>query len=211
MKKDPYRRIARFYDVLIEPLMRALRVIGMKLQPPVEGMRVLEVGCGTATFLDLYERAGCITVGIDNSLAMVDTARRKLNGRAPIHIGDAARLPYGKRMFDLIIMSMTLHEMPLSVRPAVLNEACRVLKESGRILTIDYHHGPQRSILGHVTKISTYLIEFAAGGEHFRNYRKFMAGGGLPALIAPRQLSVEKKRIVGWGNIALYLLRLKST
>lgn len=210
MRKDPYRRIARFYDVLIEPLMRVLRVIGMKLQAPAEGMRVLEVGCGTATFLDLYERAGCLAVGIDSSSAMVDTATRKLNGRAPIHIGDASRLPYGKRVFDLIIMSMTLHEMPSSVHPKVLKEACRVLKESGRILIIDYHHGPPRSLLGHVSKFLNYSIEFVAGGEHFRNYRKFLTGGGLPALIDPHQLSVVNKRIVGWGNIALYLLRLKS-
>ncbi len=183
----------------------------MKLQPPAEGMRVLEVGCGTATFLDLYERKGCIAVGIDSSLAMVDTARRKLIGRASIHIGDASRLPYGKRVFDLIIMSMTLHEMPSSVRPTVLNEACRVLKESGRILIIDYHHGPPRSPLGHVSKISSYWIEFVAGGEHFRNYRNFLAAGGLPALIDPHQLSIVNEKIVGWGNIALYLLSLKST
>jgi hypothetical protein len=108
-------------------------------------------------------------------------------------------------------MSMTLHEMPGSARPKVLNEACRVLKESGRILIIDYHPGSPHSFLGHVSKISSYLIEFTAGGEHFRNYRYFLAGGGLPALIDTQHLSVINERIVGWGAIAIYLLSVKST
>lgn len=36
--------------------------------------------------------------------------------------------------FDAAIMSMTLHEMHATIRPAVLKECSRVLKKSGRIL-----------------------------------------------------------------------------
>jgi demethylmenaquinone methyltransferase/2-methoxy-6-polyprenyl-1,4-benzoquinol methylase len=206
MTKDPYRRIARIYDPLIEPLMRVYREIGMRMLPPESGMWVLEVGCGTGSFLNLYSRANCRTVGIDRSPAMVKAAGSKLSGNAVVNTGDASQMPYKDYAFDAVIMSMTLHEMRATIRSAVLKECSRVLKKSGRFLVIEYHPGPYRFPAGIYSKILSYGIEFAAGREHFRNYRNFLAGGGLPGLIAEHRLKIETQKIVSGGNLALYLL-----
>ena len=40
MKDDPYKQSAKKYDSFVEPFNRALRKIGMKLYPPVAGMKV---------------------------------------------------------------------------------------------------------------------------------------------------------------------------
>jgi ubiquinone/menaquinone biosynthesis C-methylase UbiE len=83
----------------------------------------------------------------------------------------------------------------------------RVLKNSGRILLIDFHPGPIRPFKGWLTKLIIFLSEVAAGREHFRNYRHFMTIKGLPALITEHALVVEKQRIVSGGALALFLLR----
>ena len=40
MKDDPYKKSDKKYDSFVEPFNRALRKIGMKLYPPVAGIKV---------------------------------------------------------------------------------------------------------------------------------------------------------------------------
>ncbi len=207
MKADPYKKIAKLYDTLLGPLTSGLRALGMKMFPPREGMAVLDVGCGTGIYLELYQKAGCNVYGIDQSPSMLQVARNKLGESADLYRGDASNMPYQDKEFDLIIMSTVLHEMPREVRAVVINEAKRTIKEDGRILLIDFHPGPIRALKGWLHKIIITFIEFAAGGEHFKNYSDFIANKGLPALISTHGLSVDEEKIVGGGNIALFLLR----
>jgi len=207
MKVDPYRKIARLYDTFIGPLTSGLRALGMKMFPPREGMAILDVGCGTGTHLEHYQKAGCNVSGIDQSPSMLQVARNRLGESANLYMGDASNMPYPDKEFDLIIMSTVLHEMPRAVRSAVINEAKRTLREDGRILLIDFHPGPIRPLKGWLYKSIITLIEFAAGGENFKNYRDFIADKGLPALVSAHGLSIDKEKIVSGGNIALFLLR----
>ncbi len=176
------------------------------MYPPKEGMAVLDVGCGTGARLELYKQAGCQVFGIDLSPAMLQMARNRLDEAANLYMGDASNLPFSDRKFDLIIISTALHEMPRLVRSAVINEAVRTLNETGRILLIDFHPGPLRPLKGWIHKGMITFVEMAAGREHFRNYRDFIARKGLPALILKHGLSVDKEKIVSAGNIALFLV-----
>jgi len=207
MKADPYKKIAKLYDTLLVPLTSGLRALGMKMFPPREGMAVLDIGCGTGAYLEHYQKAGCNVFGIDQSPSMLQVARNRLGESANLYMGDASNMPYQDKKFDLIIFSTVLHEMPREVRAAVINEAKRTIKEDGRILLIDFHPGPIRPLKGWLYKSIITLIEFAGGGEHFKNYRDFIANKGLPAIASTHSLSVDKEKIVGGGNIALFLLR----
>ncbi len=207
MKVDPYKKNAKLYDTFIGPLTSGLRALGMKMFPPREGMAVLDVGCGTGIHLELYQKVGCNVYGIDQSPSMLQVARNRLGESANLYMGDASNMPYQDKEFDLIVMSTVLHEMPRAVRSAVINEAKRTIKEDGRILLIDFHPGPIRPLKGWLYKSIITFIEFAAGGEHFKNYRDFIANKGLPAIASARGLSVDKEKIVSGGNIALFLLR----
>lgn len=206
MKVDPYKNIAGFYDRVFEPLNRGLRAIGMKMCPPKGGMHVLDVGCGTGIHLELYQKAGCIVSGIDMSPAMLHAARNRLGEGADLYLGDASSMPYQDGKFDLIIMSTVLHEMPPGVRDAVIDESKRTCKQDGRILLIDFHPGPIRPFKGWIYKGIILVAEIAAGREHFKNYRDFISKEGLTGLISTHELSVDQKKIVTGGNMALYLL-----
>jgi demethylmenaquinone methyltransferase/2-methoxy-6-polyprenyl-1,4-benzoquinol methylase len=207
MKVDPYKKNAKLYDTFIGPLTSGLRALGMKMFPPREGMAVLDVGCGTGIHLELYQKAGCNVYGIDQSPSMLQVARNKLGDSANLYMGDASDMPYPDKKFDLIVMSTVLHEMPRAVRAAVINESKRTLKEEGRILLIDFHPGPIRPLKGWLYKSLITFVEFTGGREHFKNYRDFIANKGLPAIASAHGLSIDKKKIVSGGNIALFLLR----
>jgi demethylmenaquinone methyltransferase/2-methoxy-6-polyprenyl-1,4-benzoquinol methylase len=203
---DPYGRTARFYDALVEPPNAVLRKIGLKICPPREGMKVLEVGCGTGTNLSLYENAGCDVFGIDLSPAMLEVARRKLGERADLRLADAAELPYADDSFDLVTAFLTLHEMPTATRTAAMAEMVRVVNREGRLLLIDYRSGPIRFPKGFF-KAFIVSMEVAAGREHFHNYRDFLAREGLPGLISAYGPSVETEKVVSAGNMLAYVAR----
>ena len=208
MKSDPYKNSTKIYDRFIGPTTIVLRKIVLKMNLPKKGMRVLEVGCGTGLNLKLYQEAGCEIHGIDLSPSMVNAASKKLGEKADISVGDASQMPYQDNSFDLVVGMFTLHEMPGSIRLPVINEMARVMKMDGRLLLVDFHPGPVRFPKGWFYKAAIFFIERCAGREHFRNYRDFIANKGLPPLIETNNLHIEKKKIVGKGNLALFSLSL---
>ena len=206
MAEDPYKKAAKTYDRYVEPFIAFIRQMGIKMYPPQNGMYVLDVGCGTGTNLMLYHEAGCKVFGIDLSPAMVEVAQKKLGGCAEIRQGDASKMAYSDGLFDLVIGFLTLHEMPSRIRPAVISEMARVMKPDGRILLIDQHPGPFRFPRGWIYRAIILFFEIMAGREHFRNHRDFLSRQGLPNLISTQNLRVVSKKIVGGGNIALFLV-----
>lgn len=206
MQTDPYRRIAGWYDRVMGPLNGALPAIGLALEPVEPGAAVLDVGCGTGSFLAAYVAAGCRGFGIDASPAMLERAERRLGGRADLRLGDATRLPYEDDSFELVLAATLLHELDEPARGAALAEMARAVKPGGRVLVVDYGTDPLR-IKGLVMRWLSLLPERAAGRTHFRNFRSFLAAGGLPALLGDAGLAVERVRMVAGGNLGLFLLR----
>lgn len=207
---DPYRFIASRYDQLIEPLNAKLKNIALSLCPPRAGLAVLDVGCGTGTLLERYVDLGSRAFGIDPSSAMLEVARRRLGSRAELALGDARAMPFGEDSFDVVTFSMMLHELAPTMRNAVVREACRVLRADGRLLVIDYHHGPFGFPRGWLVKGFTFSVERIAGGEHFSGYRHFVTHGAIPGLARNHTLEIETHKIVGHGNFGVFLLRPRS-
>ena len=208
MIRDPYYKLAKYYDRFVDPPTAAIRKIALKMCPLKENMRILEVGCGTGTNLKVYQRFGCKVHGIDSSPSMVKTASEKLGEQADIKFGNASLLPYSDNCFDLVIVMLTLHEMPCSTRPLIINEMARVIKKNGYLLFVDYHPGPIHFPKGWLYKIIILFFEIAAGREHFENYRNFIAGKGLPPLIKTNNLNIEKKKVITGGNLALFSVKM---
>lgn len=209
--KDAYRNIAGIYDRLFEDMNKGLRLAGVRMFRPSKGMNILDVGCGTGTHLELYQRYGCSLYGIDLSPSMLEVARTRLGDSARLDLGDATSMPYEDREFDLIISMLSLHEMAQQTRSGVLSEMKRVLKDDGHILLIDFHPGPYQPIQGWISKVIIFFSELAAGREHFRNYRQFIATKGLSTLATLSRLEVEKQNILAGGTFAVVLATYKKT
>lgn len=208
--KDAYRNIARIYDSLFENMNKGLRLAGVRMFRPSKRMNILDVGCGTGAHLELYQRYGCNLYGIDLSPSMLEVARTRLGASARLELGDATNMPYEAHIFDLLISMLSLHEMSPQTRSGVIFEMKRVLKDDGLILLIDFHPGPYQPLQGWISKVVIFFSELAAGKEHFRNYRQFIAAKGLPTLATQNELEVEKQSILAGGTFAVLLVAPKK-
>lgn len=209
MTKDPYHVTAKIYDSIFDSMNKGLKLVGIRMFRPSKGMNILDVGCGTGSQLALYQRYKCNLYGLDQSPSMLAVAQNRLGDGAQLDLGDASQMPYENGKFDLAISMLSLHEMSPKVRSSALSEMVRVVKESGRILLIDFQPGPAQPFQGWISKIIITFSEIAAGKQHFQNYRHFMATGGLSALITQQNLTLEKQQILAGGTFANFLARKK--
>jgi ubiquinone/menaquinone biosynthesis C-methylase UbiE len=108
---------------------RRLSLISPYLQKS-SGMRVLDVACGTGTYLKLAEDFGADVVGCDISESMVRICKKK--GLKALFINDYHYLPFKDRTFDL---ALCVAAIPYSASPMiVLKELCRVLQNKGTLI-----------------------------------------------------------------------------
>jgi ubiquinone/menaquinone biosynthesis C-methylase UbiE len=206
MDFDPYKYSAPLYDFFAGRLSVFLDRTRMRLAPPLQGMNVLDVGCGTGSDLKLYHQAGCRVHGVDLSPAMLKVARRKLGKSADLRLCDAADMPYEDDFFDLVLATYTLHEMHYEHRPVVIREMTRVLKRDGRLLLIDFLPGPFSFPGGWMIRSLILLLEIMSGREHLNNGRDFLRRGGLLGLINHAQMNIESTISLGAGNIGFFLV-----
>jgi SAM-dependent methyltransferase len=109
--RDQYKNSAKWYDRIIEPLISGLRATGLKMYPVNEDMAILDIGCGTGSFLTCYKKYTSKIFGIDLSPSMIKVARKKLGEKANIILGSATKTEFKAHYFDLITCSLILHEL----------------------------------------------------------------------------------------------------
>ena len=204
---EPYERFAPIYDLVVEPFNASLRKYVLHIAQPEEGMKVLEVGCGTGANLALFAGKGCAVSGIDLAPPMLEQAKKKLGDEADLRHGDASAMPFDDNSFDLVLAFLTIHEMPAEVRSNVVAEMARVVTTKGRLLFVDFHQGPYSFPKGWIYRSVIVPIEIAAGREHFRNHRDFLSKDGLPGLIKENGLHVEKEKQTGGGTMLVATAR----
>jgi ubiquinone/menaquinone biosynthesis C-methylase UbiE len=126
------RRWARYVELsTLETLRRS---------PLVQGLRVLDVGCGTGSILTAIAAAqpGIVVTGMDLSERMLHVAANKADVTSRLVCADAQYLPFIEAYFDIVFSVSVLHYLP-SPRHA-LAEAGRVLKPGGRLVITDWCH-----------------------------------------------------------------------
>lgn len=93
---------------------------------------VLDLACGDGYLLELLLRRGqpeLRSIGVDMSEAELDGARRRLGGRAELHLGRAQSIPLQDACCDFVLSHMAIFLM--DDLPAVASEIRRVLKPGG--------------------------------------------------------------------------------
>ncbi len=108
--------------------------VGM-LPRSVDGLDVIELGCGTAYVSSWLARRGARPVGIDNSPAQLETARRlqaEFGVEFPLRLGNAEQTPFPDESFDLAISEYgaSIWCDPYRWIP----EAARILRPGGQLV-----------------------------------------------------------------------------
>lgn len=125
-----------------------------------EGMKVLELGCGTGDMWKNREsliRACSKLILSDFSEGMVETAKNNIGsfGNMEYKVIDIQEIPYENETFDIVIANMMLYHVPDIDKG--LSEVRRVLKRDGCFYCATYgEHG----IVEYLSKIlSAYGVE----------------------------------------------------
>jgi len=184
-----------FYQVFIDPLINGLRRrIASMILP---GEKVIDIACGTGALSIAMARNASHVTGIDLSDDMIITARRKANNRRSPNVTfellDATDLSsYADGTFDVAVSTLAMHQFDPETGVKVLTEMRRI---ANGIIIADYNC-PMKP--GPAAWLSV-TIERAAGGDHYRNFRKYMAGGGLERLAAEAGLAINTREERGEG------------
>ena len=100
----------------------------------LEGLDAIELGCGTGYVSSWLARRGARPVGIDNSPAQLETARRfqqEFGVDFPLHLGNAERTPFADASFDFAVSE---YGASIWCDPyAWIPEAARILRPGGRL------------------------------------------------------------------------------
>ncbi len=109
-------------------LEREKRLLHNLISPwPRRGQRLLEVGCGTGLFLEMFWENGFDVTGLDLSPAMLAASRQRMGSRVDLHLGNADHLPFEDESYDFVAILTVLEfvEDPLKA----LEEAARVARK----------------------------------------------------------------------------------
>jgi len=120
---------------------------------PLDGRRVLEVGCGEQGWLGDLESWGVRRrdlAGIDLDPQRIDIARRRfgpsldesgqiVSPGADLHCGNAAGLPWADAQFDIVVQSTVFTSiLDWELKRAIASDLMRVLKPRGVVLWYDF-------------------------------------------------------------------------
>ena len=167
------------YETLIDPLLRDIRKFTPEFGGMKAGDRVIDICSGTGAQVLEYARNGIIAVGIDNSLDMLKTAKRNQDRQKALNVSfqlaDASNLPFSDAYFDYATISFGLHDKENQLRYKIVSEMRRVVKQGGTLIFVDFQVPLPRNIWG----VFARVIEFLAGGSHYKGFKDYCVRGGL--------------------------------
>jgi ubiquinone/menaquinone biosynthesis C-methylase UbiE len=164
-----------FYDLIIAPNQDKLfKQIKNIIEPD---KKIIDVGCGTGRFSFSVSDKCSSVLGIDLSKRNIERANYKLfqnqNNKISFrHKNIDEIISEGKDHFDYAVISYVIHEVDESERINLLNQIFRV---ADKIIIGDYLVPKPHDLWSVLNEV----VEFAAGYEHFRNYKKYVANGGI--------------------------------
>ena len=110
--REGYRLWAPCYDDAPNPLLALEARLLAGRTGVLDGLRVLDAGCGTGRWMRRLLDSGARVAGFDFSLPMLRKAAAKPDLAGRCAVADVSRLPVRDNCFDLSICSFTLSYVP---------------------------------------------------------------------------------------------------
>ena len=195
---------ATIYDPVLYFALKNIRQDIIRLIPDRDA-RILDLCCGTGDQLKKLSDAGFSNLtGVDLSEDMLKVAR-KGDKIANLMACDVQHTGLPGASFDVIIISLAVHEKTAGVQTGMMAEARRLLAAGGQLMLVDFSLDDQA---GMTSKIAVNMIERLAGKTHYRNFRAYVSNGGMYPII---QEDFEIKRQIrhARGVISIWTVTAK--
>jgi ubiquinone/menaquinone biosynthesis C-methylase UbiE len=182
------------YDWIVSTMEEAcMRTWRSELLAGVQG-RVLELGAGTGVNLDRYPASIESLALVEPDQHMRARLQRRLEGhplanRCTVIDGSAESLPVGEGRFDVVVATLVL----CSVRevPAVLEQVHRVLRQGGRLLSIEHVAAKRGTARRRLQACLEPVWRCLAGGCRLqRDPREYLVAAGF-AQESSRELDIR--------------------
>jgi len=171
-----YQFNAKAYDVLDKTYFRKAASSPRNAVTSLLGNEPLNIldmctGTGSNAIAIARTKGNASVTGIDLSQAMLLIATDKLEKEGLSNVSfvqmDAAKLQFGNEEFDVVLISLVLHEISQELAGQLLSEAKRVLKSNGKLIVLEWEEPVRR-----LKKIAFYLIKKTEpkGFEEFLKY-----------------------------------------
>lgn len=171
-----FAALTPFYDATVALLTRerAWRVRMLEMLATRPGERLLDVGCGTGSFLKLLEGRDLVLAGVDAEAAALAIARGKLGYDVQLLQANALALPCDPGSLDVITSSLFFHHLLPKDKLLCLQEIHRALRPGGRLLIGDWGKP-----LGPVSRAAFFSVQWLDGFATTRD----SVTGALPKMI----------------------------
>lgn len=178
------------YDKFIAPNQDKLFEGIINLIEP--GSEVVDVGCGTGRF-SFHAAWKCKSVlGIDISKRNIDKADQNLRQHPVSNLSFRhtllKQIDAGKH-FDYAVSTYVIHEIDEESRVELLRE---MSLRADKILIGDYAYPRAAGLQSTLNEI----VEFAAGRDHYTNYKLFLKSGGIKGAASKAGLKIISESIV---------------
>ena len=219
--QEAFAMWSQVYDHQVNPLLCLEERYLLELLPPLTGLDVVDIGCGTGRWLERFASRGPSSLtGVDSSTAMVNCARRKLGPSATVMVGDAESLPLSNSCADLVVASFVASYVPDLFRLAA--EVRRIVRPGAQVFLSDLHPATASAYMWkRGFRFADTEVELASYARTLSEVVDCFEAFGFEAalLLEPRFGSAERDILRAAGKVevfhavanqpAIYLLQLR--
>lgn len=167
-----------FYDIVIAPNQdKSFSLVKNIIEP---NSTLLDVGCGTGRLaFQIADKCSRVDA-IDLSKRNIELANKKLNKNPKsnikfIHADVLNHLTENENKYDYAVLSYVIHEIDESLRENIL---LALSKSVSKTILIDYLTPRTKGMWSLLNEI----VEYAAGKEHYSNFKTYVAQNGIKGL-----------------------------